>query len=80
MDALLGGTTIAFSYSKDTLGYATYSTRVSNSYGFHFEGTVTTAGSPSAIEIRIIDGYGDTSTSPLTLSGKAYITLVGAIN
>jgi hypothetical protein len=80
IDVLVGGTSVPFSFSRDNSGYSTYVSRVSTSYGIHIEGTAATSGTPSAIEVRVIDGYADTNGAPLTLSGKAYITLVGAIN
>ena len=46
----------------------------------HLKGTIATSGSTSDLTVLVTDGRGDTSGAPLTLSGKAYITLVGAIN
>ena len=79
-EVLASGSTVNYSFHRSDYGYATGSARIPKVYGFLIEGTVSVGASNSVLEIKIIDGYGDTSSNPLTLSGKAYITLVGAIN
>ena len=78
-EVLASGSTVNYSFHRSDYGYATGSARIPKVYGFLIEGTVSVGASNSVLEIKIIDGYGDTSSNPLTLSGKAYITLVGAI-
>lgn len=48
-------------------------------YTFFISGTVSRIQVNSGISIRVIDAYGETAAAPLTLSGKAYITLVGSV-
>jgi hypothetical protein len=78
LDVLAAGGTVQFSYIRSDSRLATLSTSPA-SYGFMATGTIEVAGADSALLIRIIDAYGDTGSSPVTFSGKAYITLVGAI-
>jgi hypothetical protein len=78
LDVLAAGGTVQFSYIRSDSRLATLSTSPA-SYGFMATGTIEVAGADSALLIKIIDAYGDTGASPVTFSGKAYITLVGAI-
>ena len=78
LDILSPGATLTFSYSRNDFRYATYSTTVTT-YGFDVVGTIKTSAVDTSLQVRIIDGFGDSGSNPLTLSGKAYITLVGAI-
>ena len=78
LDVLAAGGTVQFSYIRSDSRLATLSSSPA-SYGFMATGTIEVAGADSALLIKIIDAYGDTGASPVTFSGKAYITLVGAI-
>jgi hypothetical protein len=49
-------------------------------YGFRIVGTIATTANSSSLVIRMIDWMGDTASSPLVFSGKAYIAKVGNIN
>ncbi len=72
------GGAINFDYVRTDARHATYSTALA-SYGFLITGTIAVGATDSAIAVRVIDAYGLTGTNPLTFTGKAYITLVGAI-
>ena len=78
MDILSPGSTVKFTYSRNDFRYSTYSS-TGAWYAFDVIGTVEVGASAGSLQVRIIDGFGDTGSSPLTLSGKAYITVVGAI-
>jgi len=78
LDVISSGSTLNFSYSRNDFRYATYSATPTK-YGFDVVGTIKTLTSDTALQVRVIDGFGDSGSNPLTLSGKAYITLVGAI-
>jgi hypothetical protein len=78
LDVISPGNTLTFTYSRNDFRYATYSS-TGNFYTFEVKGTLRTGESPSSMQVRIIDGFGDTGSNPLTLTGKAYITLVGVI-
>jgi hypothetical protein len=78
IDIISPGNTVSFAYSRNDFRYSTYSS-TGAWYAFDVIGTVQVGISPGALQVRIIDGFGDTGSSPLTLTGKAYITLVGAI-
>lgn len=72
------GGVINFDYIRADGRHATYSTALA-SYGFLITGTIAVGATDSALSLRVIDAYGLTGTNPLTFTGKAYITLVGAI-
>ena len=78
VDIISPGTSVTFSYSRNDFRYSTYSS-TGAWYAFDVIGTVQMGASQGAMQVRIIDGFGDTGSNPLTLTGKAYITLVGAI-
>jgi hypothetical protein len=78
LDLISSGNTVSFSYHRADFKFATYSATPS-SYGFLISGTVQVSTSQSSLMLRIIDGRGETGSNALTLTGKAYITLVGAI-
>jgi hypothetical protein len=78
LDILSAGNTLTFSYSRNDFRYATYSSTVTT-YAFDAVGTIKTSVSGASLQVRVIDAFGDSGSSPLTLTGKAYITLVGAI-
>lgn len=72
------GGAINFDYIRADSRHATYSTALA-SYGFLITGTIAVGATDSSLALRVIDAYGLTGTNPLTFTGKAYITLVGAI-
>lgn len=72
------GSSITYSYNRSDYRYATSSTTASK-YGFDVIAAVTVGASNSQLSVRIYDGLGDSGAATLTLTGKAYITLVGAI-
>jgi hypothetical protein len=78
VDVVGSGGAINFSYARTDYRKATYSTALA-SYGFLITGTIAVGATDSAIAVRVIDAYGLTGANPLTFTGKAYITLVGAI-
>jgi hypothetical protein len=78
VDLVSTGNALNFSYSRNNIRYASYST-VSNVYTFEIYGTIQIGSADSSLQIRVIDGFGDSGSNPLTLTGKAYITLLGAI-
>jgi Collagen triple helix repeat (20 copies) len=78
LDLISFGSTVSFSYSRNDFRFSTYST-TQNKYGFDVVGTVNVGESDSGISVRIIEAMGDSNAAPLTLTGKAYITLVGSI-
>ena len=78
IDILSSGNDVTFSYSKQHFRYSTY-VSTATWYAVDIFGTVHIRGADSGLSLRIIDGFGDTGTNPLTFTGKAYITLVGAI-
>lgn len=77
-DVLVPNTDLEFSYLRADDRYAGYAASA-HRYSFYFSGTVSAIQGNAGISVRIIDAYGETGTAPLTLTGKAYITLVGAI-
>lgn len=78
LDLISPGNTMNFVYSRNDFRFSGY-TAVGYFYGFDVYGTIQVGSSISALQIRVIDGFGDSGNSALTLSGKAYITLVGSI-
>ncbi len=78
IDVLSPGNDVNFSFSKHYFRYSTYS-NTATWYAVDVFGTVVVRGADSSLSLRVIDGFGDTGTNPLTFTGKAYITLVGAI-
>jgi hypothetical protein len=77
-ELLSGGNTIPASFWRTDFDYVT-STSQKSVYGFHFKAAIRAGSTDSTIQVRIIDGRGETTAAPLTLTGKAYITLVGSI-
>lgn len=77
-EVISAGGAVNFSYIRSDSRIATYSTALA-SYGFLITGTIQVGATDSALAVRVIDAYGLTGTNPLTFTGKAYITLVGAI-
>jgi hypothetical protein len=78
IDVISAGNVVDFSYLRSDYKYATYAA-TPDSYGFFISGTIQVLDSNSSFVIRIIDGRGQTGGGSLTLTGKVYITLVGAI-
>lgn len=72
------GSSITYTYNRSDYRYAT-SSMTASKYGFDVIAAVTVATSNSQLSVRIYDGLGDSGAATLTLTGKAYITLVGAI-
>lgn len=77
-DVVVPNSTVMSSYIKSDTRYATYSSTAFK-YGFLISGTVSAVQGQTGLSIRIIDAYGETGAAALNLTGKAYITLVGAI-
>jgi hypothetical protein len=77
-DLISSGNILKFNYLRSDFRYSNYSS-IQTSYGFYFYGAIQISDSNSALVIRILDGRGETGGGALTLTGKAYITLVGAI-
>lgn len=77
-DLISSGSDLAFNYIRSDFQYATYSGNIT-SYGFVISGTVKVGSNNSTLQARVIDGRGETASSALNFSGKAYITLVGGI-
>ncbi len=69
---------MTYSYNRSDYRYATSSTTASK-YGFDVIAAITVGASNTQLSVRIYDGLGDSGAATLTLTGKAYITLVGAI-
>ena len=78
LDILSAGNTVTFTYSRNDFRYSTYAS-TGAWYSFDVVGTVRVGTSAGSLQVRVIDGFGDSGSNPLALSGKAYITLVGAI-
>jgi hypothetical protein len=77
---LLTSTGVAPSYFYTIMPfrYAMEST-TSNKFGFSVIGTITVGGTDVSLSVKIVDAVGDTTTKPMVLTGKALITLVGAV-
>jgi hypothetical protein len=58
--------------------YAMEST-TSNKMGFSVIGTIQVGGTDLSLSVKIVDAIGDTTTKPMVLTGRALITLVGAV-
>ena len=78
VDVVVPNATVSFSAIRSDSRYSTYNSTVFR-YGFSIVGTVTNIQGSTGLSIRVIDAYGETGGGQLNLSGKAYITLVGAI-
>lgn len=78
VDLLAAGGTLQFSYIRSDFRNVNYSTAPAT-YGFLISGTIQVSGADSSFVLRVIDAYGDSGANPIIFSGKAYITLVGAI-
>ena len=78
IDLVSTGNEVTLDAQRSDFRYATYS-QVQTSYGFSVSGTIAVSSTDSRLLIRLIDGRGETGASALVMTGKAYITLVGAI-
>ena len=58
--------------------YAMEST-TSNKFGFSVIGTIIVGGTDVSLSVKIVDALGDTTTKPMVMTGRALITLVGAV-
>jgi hypothetical protein len=72
------GTAPSYFYTIMPYRYALEST-TSNKFGFSVIGTITVGGADVSLSVKIVDALGDTSAKPMVLTGKALITLVGAV-
>jgi hypothetical protein len=72
------GAAPSYFYTIMPYRYAMEST-TSNKFGFSVIGTITVGGTDVSLSVKIVDAYGDTTTKPMVLTGKALITLVGAV-
>ena len=52
---------------------------VTNKYGFSVIGTIAVGVADVSLSIKIVDAVGDTTTKSMVMTGKALITLVGAV-
>ena len=52
---------------------------VTNKYGFSVIGTIVVGVADVSLSIKIVDAVGDTTTKPMVMTGKALVTLVGAV-
>ena len=77
---LLTSTGPAPSYFYTVMPYRyAMTSSTSNKYGFSVIGTITVGVSDISLSIKIVDANGDTTTKPMVLTGKALISLVGAV-
>ena len=78
VDLISSGAVMNFSYSRS---YALYARNSSNQWIYSFEITavLVVGAANTSMSLRVIDGLGDSGASPLTLTGKAYITPVRLI-
>ena len=78
VDVAVANATVQSTYIRSDSRYATFNSTTFK-YAFFISGVVSNVQEATAISIRTIDAYGETTGGILTFSGKAYITLVGAI-
>jgi hypothetical protein len=77
---LLASTGPAPSYFYTVMPYRyAMTSSTSNKYGFSLIGTITVGVSDISLSVKIVDANGDTTTKPMVVTGKALITLVGAV-
>jgi hypothetical protein len=72
------GAAPSYFYTIMPFRYAMEST-TSNKFGFSVIGTIVVGGTDISLSVKIVDAVGDTTTKPMLLTGKALITLVGAV-
>ena len=78
VDIVTSNATSNYSYLRSDARYVNYNSTTFK-YSFVISGTVSSIQGQTGISVRVIDAYGETGGGTLTLTGKAYITLVGAI-
>jgi hypothetical protein len=78
IDVVIPNATSVFSVIRSDARYSTYNS-TNFKYSFLVSGTISNIQSQTGLSIRAIDAYGETGGGALTVTGKAYITLVGAI-
>ena len=78
LDVVIPNATSVFSVIRSDARYSTYNS-TNFKYSFLVTGTISNIQSHTGLSLRTIDAYGETGAGILTLTGKAYITLVGAI-
>lgn len=77
---LLTSTGIAPSYFYTVMPFRyAIDPTTSYKYGFSVIGTITVGVADVSLSIKIVDAVGDTTSKPMVLTGKALITLVGAV-
>ena len=72
------GAAPSYFYTIMPYRYAMAST-TSNKFGFSVIGTIVVGETDVSLSVKIVDAVGDTTTKPMVLTGKALITLVGAV-
>jgi hypothetical protein len=72
------GAAPSYFYTIMPFRYAMEST-TSYKLGFSVIGTIIVGGTDVSLSVKVVDAAGDTSTKPMVLTGKALITLVGAV-
>ena len=72
------GAAPSYFYTVMRYQYAIDST-VTNKYGFSVIGTIVVGVADVSLSIKIVDAVGDTTTKPMVMTGKALVTLVGAV-
>jgi hypothetical protein len=72
------GAAPSYFYTIMPFRYAMEST-TSNKFGFSVIGPIVVGGTDISLSVKIVDAVGDTTTKPMVLTGKALITLVGAV-
>ena len=77
-DVICPNANVSASFIRSDSRYATYSS-ASSKYAILITGVVSDVTTPTSLSVRVIDAYGETGSGALNLTGKAYITLVGAI-
>lgn len=77
---LLSSTGVAPTYFYTVMPYRyAMTSTTSYKYGFSVIGTITVGASDISLSIKIVDAVGDTTTKPMVMTGKALITLIGAV-
>jgi hypothetical protein len=72
------GATPSYFYTIMPFRYAMQST-TSYKIGFSVIGTIIVGGADLSLSVKVVDSAGDSTTKPMVLTGKALITLVGAV-
>ena len=72
------GATPSYFYTIMPFRYAMQST-TSYKLGFSVIGTIIVGGADLSLSVKVVDSAGDSTAKPMVLTGKALITLVGAV-